>query len=226
MEQEARIRTEMRRLRASSPRDLRRIAADRRYDEESRSKTCWLLGQIGDREAAATLLRLAEREANDRVTHEALSAIGMIGDCSVTAPLLKLLEGTAEKSRRAQIVYALWFLADRRAASALLNILNDSHEDDTTRGFAAEGLGSVRPTVDIVRALGNALSDSSVNVRMSALCALSSVYWCIPDELSGLLEAQVVPAIERRLDDHAACPGEETVAELARSILQSWSSRE
>jgi hypothetical protein len=168
------------------------------------------------------MLRIATAGADDQVTWEAFNALGMIGNRAITPSLLDLLSQTTEPTRRQQIVYALWFLADRRSIPTLLRLLADVEEDDSVRGYAAEGLGSHRHTTEILEALAAALSDSSVNVRVSALCALSGAHRVVPKENRNVFQMKVVPAVIGRLTDQEGCQGEETIAEMARSLLDAW----
>lgn len=224
------VKTEMEALDIKNACDAIKIAIDRKNKSDFRARACFVLGQLRPPGSAQALLRLVRTEENEGIDWAAFSALGSIGDYRITKPLLKMLERSENASRRQMITYALWFLADARARPVFIELLLDKDEDDTTRGFAAEGLGSLRPTQRSLEALVSALEDASVYVRVSALCGLS---W--PGELiraagkkwasraARLVFIQkALPAIRRRLKDRAAIKGEGTVASYAASILSRW----
>lgn len=226
---ENRIQTEMKLIGAATTRELMHIAADQYRATESRVRACFLLGQIKDRAAAKALLRLGHTEHNDRVAWAAFSAIGLIGSPEVTDSLLGLLRSSTNRRKKQMVVYALWLLGDIRSRAVLIRTLADVTEDEKTRGFAAEGLGDLRPTAQTLEALVAALNEPSVFLRMSALCALGNAGEVIhardvavKPEARHVFRRKVLPAIQQRLTDTANIKGERTIASRAQSILARW----
>lgn len=224
------LETEMKALGIKNARDAIKIAIDRKNKSDIRARACYVFGRLRPPGSAQALLRLVRTEHDEGIGWEAFSALGSIGDHRVTKPLLKMLKNSPDPSRRQMIAYALWHLADARTKSVLIDLLANKEEDETVRGFAAEGLGSLRPTLRSLEALVSALDDASVYVRVSALCGLS-IPSCILR--AGVREVKyraarrffkqrAIPEIRTRLHDRAAIKGEGTVASYAASVLRNW----
>jgi hypothetical protein len=224
------VETKMKSLGIKNPRDAIKIALDRKNKTKSRVSACFVLGQLNPPGSAQALLRLVRTEQNERIDWEAFSALGFIGDRRITKPLLKMLRNSTRRSRRQQIAYALWFLADARTKPVLIELLSNKKEDDAVRGYAAEGLGSLRPSLRSLEALASALEDASVNVRVSALCGLSLPACLLrlnPKQIKNraarrFFIQEALPAVRARLHDRAAIKGEDTVASYASLVLSNW----
>jgi HEAT repeat protein len=213
-----------------NPRDAIKIALNRKNNSDFRERACFVLGHFKPPGSAQALLRLVRTEHDEGIGWEACMALGLIRDRRVTKPLLNLLKISTDPARRQMIAYALWGLADARARPVLIKLLSDKNEDETVRGFAAEGLGMLRPTVRSLGALVSALEDLSVNVRVSALCGLSAARYLVRANGSRekgraarrFFNERAIPAIRARLHDRDAIKGEGTVASYAASVLSSW----
>ncbi|MBI3664245.1 MAG: HEAT repeat domain-containing protein [Acidobacteria bacterium] len=224
------IEADLEELGITNARDAISIILDRKREGDLRARACFVVGQLKPPGSARALLRLVRTHPYDPIAWEAFSALGLIGDHRVTKPLLKMLERSKNVSRRQMIVYALWPLSDVRARPVLIKTLLDKEEDETVRGFAAEGLGMLRPTHRSLEALVSMLEDASVYVRVSALCGLGATGELIRADgrrasiraARRVFVARAIPAIRARLKDRAAIKGEGSVASYAASILSRW----
>jgi len=224
------IQAELHALGITNAHDAIRIILDRKKEADLRARACFVAGQLRPPGAARALLRLVRSHPDDPIAWEAFSALGLIGDRRVTKPLLRMLDNADSVSRRQMIVYALWPLSDVRARPVLIRTLLDKQEDETTRGFAAEGLGFVPLSKRSLEALITALGDARVYVRVSALCGLQTAGEALRARGKGLrnrgalraFNERAIPAIRARLNDRAAIKGEATIAESAASILSRW----
>jgi HEAT repeat protein len=218
------IETEKKTLHVRGANDALRLASGKTNNVRVRARACSLLGLLRAKEAIPVLLKIGQVEGNEELTWAALSALGLIGSHRATKPLIEVVRTAGEVRKKQAAAYALWLIGDNRARNTFIRIAEDSAEDDTTRGFAVEGLGSLKPTARTVTVLVRALQDSSVNVRFSALCALSgaaslAVNLKVRPEVRLLLTRRAIPAIRRRLQDKGKIKGEGTVAKLAGTIL-------
>ncbi len=125
--------------------------------------------------------------------------------------LVGLLRRDYPQHVRQAAIYAIWLLGETRGEQALIRIGDDLSENDTLRLMAVEALGNTCTREPSQRALARFVSDPSLNVRYSALCALSGTWKRLPDFL--------VSALSERLDDTASLYDEGDVARLARGIL-------
>lgn len=205
----------MRRLGATSGSELIAIAEDRARSVEDRRAACSALGALRYRDAVPAMMRLAAADDDADVHWEALNTLGFIGSGRATRFLMRMARDNKDGLRRLGAVYALRFLGDRRADGTLISILKNEGEEERSRGCAAEALG---PRPRAVAALIDAFESPSVEVRFSALCAMTGG-WCPPD---------LEPA-RRLLDDDAVgdeCDGgRETVGDLAREVVETIEQR-
>jgi HEAT repeat protein len=155
--------------------DLRRFVSDTTKSIETRALAASLLGQIRDRESVRSLLSLGVIENDDALAWECLAAIGLVGSRKATRPLMRLIRETRSPLKRQAAVFALGLLADQRARTLLEKTMLDPTEPSRTRGFAAEGLGVLRPNPRTVKRLQALLHDDDPHVQRSASCALAAL---------------------------------------------------
>ncbi len=161
------------------------------------------------------LLNLMDCGQPDFVWHAAM-AIGHRGNNKATMPLLDFLRRSDNLDSRRDVIYALRCLQDPRAVSDLLRILGDQREHPILRDWAAEALSVfIKKLRDrIVPALIEALNDPFPGVRWTAAWALAQ---------SG--DKRAIPALQARLGDKDAPPGNTTVGEEAREALARLRSK-
>ncbi len=188
---------------------LIQLIQDSSQSAEARAEGCSQLGLMKSRRAVPVLLEIGSKEKSELLFWESLKAVGTIGSKRATRPLMRLIRTTESRSRMTAAVLALLPLGDERAASLLIRIMLHGKDTPKARGLAAEALGWMRPKRDTLVALRKALEDPSEYLRYSAVCACS-----------GLRSRAMIPALGRLLTDEAELPGEGTIAQLAREVLQ------
>lgn len=221
------IETEKKTLHVRGASDALRLASGKANNVRLRARACRLLGLLGAKQAIPVLLQIGQVEDSEELTWEALSALGFIRSHRATKPLIEVVRTAGDVRKKQAAAYALWLIGDNRARNTFIRVAEDRAEDETTRGFAVEGLGSLKPTARTVTVLVRALRDPSVNVRFSALCALSgaavlAVNQKVRPEVRLLLTRRAIPAIRCRLQDKSEIKGEGTVAELAGTTLSNF----
>lgn len=147
---------------------LRRILS---LELETRVSACWLLGQLGQKRAVASLLIAF---ADPRLSWEAAKALGVINSKRAVKPLINWLLEARHTEQRAAAAYALGLLTDERTINPLVVVLDDPETDPKVRGHAAEALAHLaddRAAAHLV----TALKDPSAEVRFWAAFALGQL---------------------------------------------------
>ncbi len=175
-----------------------------------RIAACWLLGQLRQKRAVASLLSVF---ADPKLTWEAAKVLGVINSKRAVKPLINSLLESREKEQRAAAAYALGLLADERARPPLVQVLSDPKADPKVRGHAAEALahlGDERAADHLVAAL----NDRSVEVR----------YWSA-FALGQLRNKKAVPELKRLLTNKAVLPGWGRISDAAKEAIASIEAR-
>ena len=146
-------------------------AKDSSLEPETRNSACWLLGQLAQKRAVASLLVAF---ADPRLTWEAAKALGVINSKRAVKPLINWLLEDHQTDQRAAAAYALGLLADERAINPLVEVLDDPKVDPKVRGHAAEALAHSAGD-RAANHLVTALKDPSPEVRFWAVFALGQL---------------------------------------------------
>jgi len=203
------IQSRMAELGLDSDEQLIDLCCNPAIGSKGRVEACFLVGQLRHPDDVRPLIAVATDAAEPELIWEALSAVGAIGSRRATRSLLMLLRSTKSVVRRRGAVFALMQLADERARGVLAGIAGDPSEDEQARGLAIEALGLLAEDKRSLAVIISALSDRSVGVRYSALCA------------AGALRAKsALPAVERLLGDNSVGDGDRTVGDRAAEVIE------
>lgn len=146
-------------------------AKDPSLESETRILACWLLGQLAQKQAVASLLIAF---ADPRLTWEAAKALGVINSKRAVKPLINWLLEARQTEQRAAAAFALGLLRDERTINPLVGVLDDPKVDPKVRGYAAEALAHL-PDNRAADHLVTALKDPSAEVRFWATFALGEL---------------------------------------------------
>ena len=181
-------------------------ARDSSVATKTRMRACWLLGQLRQKRAVASLLRAF---VDPKLTWEAAKALGVINSKRAVEPLIDSLLESTDREQRAAAAYALGLMADERARDPLVQVLSDPSVDPKVRGHAAEALAQLADD-RVADHLVTALKDRSVEVR----------YWST-FALGQLRNKKAVPELKKLLTTRAVLPGWGKISDAAREAIAS-----
>jgi HEAT repeat protein len=184
------------------------IARDPRQTDIDRASACAEIGRQRSRSALPALIEIVSSGEEREPLFSALAAIGMIGSRAATRPLMKVIARSPPLKRQCALI-TLGQLADRRARQLFARTLSDPSELAKTRGIAAEALGLLPPSRQVVKALVSALADPSAEVRYSALCGAEA-----------LRCRECLPALRALLGDRVVVEGAHTLADQAANAVR------
>lgn len=185
---------------------------DKSQPTERRIAATVALGQRRHRSAVLPLIAAMHEEALANACAHALIAIGSRRHLR---RLIQLLKPHTPDYLKQEAIYCLWMLNDRRGATSLAHIaLDHACESEHTRLMATEALGNNVHKAFIQRVLAKTMIDPSVDVRMSALCAVGRLH---DRPLLQVLRR----AMESRLDDPEVIY-DSTFGEQARETLDQF----
>lgn len=191
------------------------ILQDQSASVESRSAAAEILGQVRSWESISALLDVLE-QGEELLPWACSHALIAIRSKRHMRRLLAILRRSTSLNVKKAAIYTIWCVGEQRAAETLIFVgANLKGEQEGTRSMAVEALGNTVKQHRSQKALAKHLFDPSVDVRYSALCALSRLQPPLPEFLQAALRA--------KLDDPAKLDEERVVATLARQILtRSW----
>ena len=197
----------------NSSESLQSLMRDGEADSKLRVLACWLLGQLGDKQAVGAVL-FAFREGDVDLQWEAAKSLGLIASKRAVKPLIVALlhAPSADKSsleKRTAAAYALGLLKDMRAIEPLVRVLNGKNEHPKLRSQAAEALANFNHP-EVIDSLLKALKDKEPEVRFWAVYAL------------GQLKAKkALPVLKRLAEkDHTLVPNWWTVDREAINAIE------
>ena len=148
------------RTRALDVDQMRETLSD--VDIDTRKDTARKIGETGTVALLPDLVLVAngENEDNKDVRRLATQALGELADASTTDSLIEIMNNVDNHIEiRRDAARALGKIADDQAVSALTAKLTELHAEQTERAFR----------IDIIRALGDAKSDSSTQILETVL---------------------------------------------------------
>lgn len=141
-------------------------------DAFTRQHASEALGEIGDKDAGAPLIKVLDDE-NRLVRLAAAYAVGKVKDSAATQPLMARLKDTDRETREAAAV-SLGQIADQAAVSSLTSALYDSV--DKVREQAAAALGRIAPSDGgSLSAIAAATRAAEEGTRSAAVFALGRI---------------------------------------------------
>ena len=149
------------------------IAQEEQSDEDIRILACWLLGQLGNKRAAKSLI-VALNSPNAKIVLESAKSLGIIKSKKAVQPLITILLKAKDPAQRGSAAYALGILRDKRAREPLVQTLTNLKETPKVRGYCAEALAYLHDK-KASPALIAALTDSSAEVRFWSAFALGEL---------------------------------------------------
>src|SRR5262249_31937489 len=139
------------------------ILKEQRIQIDTRRRACWVLGQLGNKQAVSGLLE-AYKGPDLSLSWEAAKSLGLLRSKRAVQPLIKALLAAGKAEKRAAAAYALGLLGDKRAVAPLINVLQNRSEAPQVRGYAAEALAYLRDR-RAGKPLIAALRDPAIEVR-------------------------------------------------------------
>ncbi|MGC9949230.1 MAG: HEAT repeat domain-containing protein [Bryobacteraceae bacterium] len=201
----------MRQLGVESVSEVIGILRDRSQSPERRGEAAAVLAGLKCRDAVGPLIEVLA-EGHPNLSWMCMSALTKTGSRRFARSLIDMARGSYPLPARQEAIYTLWQLKELRAEPLFIRLSAAlDTEEDYTRGIATEALGNTwwRPRTQ--RAISARLSDPSVSVRFSALCAVRRVNIHTLDSLRRALVA--------KLADPAKVDDNRVVATLAAQLL-------
>ncbi len=129
----------------SSVRDLVKLVADKKEDQELRGYAALSLGLIGQatRDVLIPIREALKERVSEELRQQTATALGLLQDQEAVPLLLKELEKAKSQNVKGQVVLALAKIGDARAVEPMITLLKNEKEQDLTRALACAGLGVI-----------------------------------------------------------------------------------
>lgn len=168
------------------------------------------MARLSDQQILLLIETIAQGELNP--AWEAANVLISAGSLRHGRKLIEVARRPKTIHAQQAALYAIWLLHDARACPVLLRIGADiESQTEVSRLTAVEALGVCAERREVQRALARHLTDPSLAVRYSALCALQ---WC-----RNRFPSCVIEALQAATSDPSSLYEEGDIAKFAQDLL-------